>query len=234
MQHFSRLRDENIDPQEYVDFAKKTKTEDIIEKEKALELADAYKTYQALKLKENFFDYADLIFYLDKLFRTRKNILEIYQKKFKYVLVDEFQDTNIAQYDLIRLICPPSSNPLLTVVGDDSQAIYKFRGASVSNILNFMKDYQNAKQISLLKNYRSNQIILDIAYRLIKNNDPDTLEAKLGISKKLVADNNSNKSDKNAVAFNFSESAEDEADFVAKEITKLNKKFKYSDIIVSI
>ncbi|KKQ23345.1 MAG: hypothetical protein US40_C0017G0004 [Candidatus Roizmanbacteria bacterium GW2011_GWC2_37_13] len=232
LQHFSRLRDENIDPQEYVDFAKKTKTEDIIEKEKALELADAYKTYQALKLKENFFDYADLIFYLDKLFRTRKNILEIYQKKFKYVLVDEFQDTNIAQYDLIRLICPPSSNPLLTVVGDDSQAIYKFRGASVSNILNFMKDYQNAKQISLLKNYRSNQIILDIAYRLIKNNDPDTLEAKLGISKKLVADNNSNKSDKNAVAFNFSESAEDEADFVAKEITKLNKKFKYSDIAI--
>jgi len=88
-----------------------------------------------------------------------------------------------------------------------------------------MKDYRKAKQITLKKNYRSNQTILDNAYQLIKNNDPDTLEVKLGISKKLVADNNSNKSDKNAVAFNFSESAEDEADFVAKEITKLNKKF---------
>lgn len=238
LQHFSRLRDENISPNQYVDWAqdqkskiKNQKEDEVFEEEKYLELAGAYKTYQVLKLKENLFDYADLIFHLDKLFQTRKNILEKYQKKFKYVLVDEFQDTNIAQYDLIKLICPPMVNPKLTVVGDDSQAIYKFRGASVSNILNFMKDYKNAKQISLLKNYRSNQIILDAAYRLIKNNDPDTLEAKLGISKKLESVI-SNQKLNHSINFFFGETAEEEADFVAKEIIKINKKFKYSDIAI--
>lgn len=238
LKHFSRLRDENITPEEYINFIQnqKIKTQnkevDLFDKDKYLELANAYKTYQIIKTKENVFDYADLIFYLNKLFMIRKNILENYQKKFKYILIDEFQDTNIAQYDLIKLICPPFLNPKLTLVGDDSQAIYKFRGASVSNILNFMKDYKNAKQITLIKNYRSNQEILDAAYRLIKNNDPDTLESRLGISKKLIAVNKQTTDYQSTINFHLFESSEEEADFVAKEIIKLNKTYKYSDIAV--
>ena len=152
-----------------------TELSEKIEFEKYRELANAYKTYQILKEKEGVSDFSDLIYYLLKLFRTRKNILKRYQEQFHYVLIDEFQDTNIAQYNLIKLLSPAKNRPQLTVVGDDSQAIYKFRGASVSNILTFMKDYPKAKQITLLKNtiVRTNEL-LDAAHQLIKHNDPDT------------------------------------------------------------
>ncbi len=230
LQHFSRLRDENIDPSDYLTWVKKSKFEDKNEKEKSQELANAYKMYQGLKTKENLFDYGDLIYYLVKLFKTRKNILKRYRQKFRYVLIDEFQDTNIAQYDLLKLMCPPKLKPRLTIVGDDSQAIYKFRGASVSNILAFMKDYKKARQVTLMKNYRSNQVILDSAYRLIKNNDPDTLEARLGISKELVAQKKT--TEKDPLNFFYSESPEEEAEYVAQEIIKLKKKYQFSDMAI--
>lgn len=230
LQHFSRLRDENIDPDNYLKWAKRQEPEEKSEKEKSIELAHAYKTYQALKLKENLFDYSDLIYYLVKLLKNRKNVLISYRKKFKYVLIDEFQDTNIAQYDLLKLLCPPKTRPRLTIVGDDSQAIYKFRGASVSNILNFMKDYKRARQITLMKNYRSSQTILDTAYRLIKHNDPDTLESRLGISKKLISQNK--KTANTPVQLFLSNSADEEADYVSAEIKKLKKNYQYSDIAV--
>ncbi|MCL4364361.1 ATP-dependent helicase [Patescibacteria group bacterium] len=227
LDHFSRLRDEDTTPEQYLKWVKKQKNSE--ETKKYLELADAYKTYQAIKIKEGLFDFSDLIYYLLKLFRERKNILQDYQKKFKYILVDEFQDTNIAQYQLIKLICPQEKNPKLTVVGDDSQAIYKFRGASVSNIMSFMKDYKKAKQITLNQNYRSNQNILDKSYQLIKFNDPDTLEAKLGISKRLISQK-SGKSD--SVGFFMGERVEEEADFVVKQILTLKKKYQYSDFAI--
>lgn len=230
LQHFSRLRDENISPDDYLNWAKRQVPAEKIEKEKSIELAKAYKTYQSLKLRENLFDYSDLIYYLVKLFKSRKNILSSYRKKFKYVLIDEFQDTNIAQYDLLKLLCPPKSRPKLTIVGDDSQAIYKFRGASVSNILNFMKDYKRARQITLMKNYRSSQVILDAAYRLIKHNDPDTLESRLGISKKLISQNK--KVAGEAVKLFLTDSADEEADYVSGEIKKLKKECQYSDIAI--
>ncbi len=229
--HFSRLKDEDVTPDDYLKWAKKIKT-DQTEKAKYLELAKAYKTYQTLKTKENVFDFADLIYYLLKLFRERKNILKSYQKKFKYILVDEFQDTNIAQYNLIKLLCPPATTPRLSVVGDDSQAIYKFRGASVSNIMNFKKDYKKTRQVSLLKNYRSNQVILDTAYRLIKHNDPDTLEARLGISKKLVAAKTPTRV--NPVNLSITNSVTEEADYVAREIDKLKKDYKFSDFAILV
>ncbi len=238
LDHFSRLRDEDVSPEEYLKWAsnrhsgergEQTGMTEKIENEKYLELANAYKTYQALKTKEGLFDFSDLIFYLLKLFRERKNVLKKYQEKFKYVLIDEFQDTNIAQYNFIKLIAPAMANPRLTVVGDDSQAIYKFRGASVSNIMAFMKDYPKAKQITLKNNYRSNQTILDKSHQLIKNNDPDTLEAKLGISKNLKAQK---PDDKNAVNFFWAEKAEEEADFVVKQIISLKKNYQYSDFAI--
>jgi DNA helicase-2/ATP-dependent DNA helicase PcrA len=148
LKHFSRLKDEAISPDEYLKWAtdlKKDKEMLEEEKEKYLELAHAYKTYQKLKIDADVMDFDDLIYYLLELFKKRPALLRDYQMKCKYILVDEFQDTNIAQYQLIKLLCPVNTNPNLTVVGDDSQAIYKFRGASVSNILTFMKDYPKAK-----------------------------------------------------------------------------------------
>ncbi|MDH7476465.1 MAG: UvrD-helicase domain-containing protein [Microgenomates group bacterium] len=237
IQHFSRLKDEDIDPQQYLAWVKskiKNKEFNLEEKEKYQELAQIYQNYQILKIKKNYLDFSDLIFYLLKLFRTRKNLLLKYQKRFKYVLIDEFQDTNIAQYLLIRILCPAKKNPYLTVVGDDSQAIYKFRGASVSNILSFRKDYPQAKQITLIKNYRSNQNILDVAYRLIKNNDPDTLEVKLGISKKLIAFGSEKTSDNQTVDFYLAERVENEAEFVSKKIIELHKNYRYSDFAILV
>lgn len=228
LDHFSRLKDENVSPQEYLKWSLRSK--DPIN----IELARAYETYQKIKIKGNYFDFSDLIFYLIQLFKKRPNILQRYRKQFKYILVDEFQDTNIAQYDLIKMLAPATNNPQIAVVGDDSQAIYKFRGASVSNILNFMKDYKTAKQITLNQNYRSNQKILDSAYQLIKNNDPDTLETQLKISKNLTAQ--MSKSIGNELNFYFGEDASAEAEYVAETILKLKKKhkLKYEDFAVLV
>lgn len=227
LQHFSRLQDEDVTPEQYMKWAIKQQTNHELlpeDKEKNMELAKAYETYQKLKIENDVMDFGDLIYYLLKLFRDRPNILAEYRKQFKYVLVDEFQDTNIAQYQLIKLLCPASENPKLTVVGDDSQAIYKFRGASISNILTFMEDYPQAHQVSLLQNYRSNQNVLDHAYKLIQFNNPDTLESKLGISKELKANK---KNIKESVSFELFEHGDTEAEWVAKKIHEIKKKNKY-------
>lgn len=240
LQHFSRLRDEDISPTQYLAWAKKMGKKRSLpkeEREKNLELATAFETFQAIKQRENVFDYADLIYYTLELFRKRPHILKRFQKLYEHVLVDEFQDTNIAQYSLIKLLAQPNKKPNLTVVGDDSQAIYKFRGASVSNIMAFMKDYKGAKQITLKNNYRSTQIILDRAYKLIKHNDPDTLEAKLGISKELIAVRKATpeiRDTKYDIRTLISDRGEDEADQIAKEIKSLNKKYKFSDIAILV
>ncbi len=221
LQHFSRLRDEDVDPATYLRWVKKNADED---QEKNLELAKAYQTYQDLKIKEGYFDFADLLFYLLKLFRTRPSILKKYQNQFKYILVDEFQDTNIAQYLLVKLLAPPESECNLTVVGDDSQAIYKFRGASISNILTFMKDYPQAAQITLNTNYRSYQGILNASHKLIQHNNPDTLEVKLGISKKLISSRGTKSEN---VHFYIADNVESETEHVCHTILNLKQKNNY-------
>jgi len=131
MQHFSRLQDEDITPNQYLDWVNsKLKTqnsklpeEEKIENDKWKEMANAYKKYEELKIKEGVMDYGDLIVKTLQLFRERPNILANYQKQFKHVLVDEFQDTNVAQYELLKLLAPPINNGNLTVVGDDSQCL---------------------------------------------------------------------------------------------------------------
>ena len=217
IQHFARLKDEDVSPEEYFRFAQNQKFE-TEERTKTLELAKAYETYEKLKIKESVMDFGDLIINTLKLFRTRKNVLEQYQDQFKYILVDEFQDTNYAQYELLKILAPPETKPNLTVVGDDSQSIYKFRGAAVSNILQFMDEYKEAKQVILTKNYRSSQTILDHAYRLIKHNDPDTLEAKLGISKDLKK---MREVEEAPIEFLHADRVENEAEAVVREIKKL-------------
>jgi DNA helicase-2/ATP-dependent DNA helicase PcrA len=199
LKHFSRAKDELITPDEYLKFAeeqtlnsdsadkpniaKTENPEEKIELQRITEVGNAFFLYEKLLLENNYLDFANLINFTYKLFTTRPNILKHYQNKFKYILVDEFQDTNFAQYELVKLLA--GSNKNLVVVGDDDQSIYKFRGASVSNILKFKSDFPTLKQITLTENYRSHQKILDLAYNFIQNNNPDRLEVKLNINKQL-------------------------------------------------
>lgn len=239
LQHFSRLQDEDVTSQDYLTYAKKLRGVEKLEIKKTKELANAHRTYEELKTKENVMDFGDLIVKTLKLFRERKNVLKEYQKQFKYLLVDEFQDTNYAQYELIKLLASPKNNANITVVGDDSQSIYKFRGAAVSNILSFRKDYKKAKTVTLIKNYRSTQTILDSAYRLIKFNDPDTLEAQLGISKELIS---VKKEKGEEIKFIHVDRVENEADEIAKEIKNLTSReskptrevYQFKDIAILV
>ncbi|HLA25993.1 MAG TPA: UvrD-helicase domain-containing protein, partial [Patescibacteria group bacterium] len=202
LKHFSRAKDEEISPEEYLKYAEELKLNqdtdgesDILEIKRLEEVANAYHIYQKILLENNALDFGDLINYVLKLFKIRHNILDNYRRQFKYILVDEFQDTNWAQYELVKLLAEPNNN--LTVVGDDDQSIYKFRGASISNILTFKKDFQKSRDILLTENYRSTQNILDLSYGFIQQNNPNRLEARMNekksngglenISKKLAA-----------------------------------------------
>ena len=258
IKHFSRLKDENISVAEYLDYAEKLKAGEIKveslqtdysdeedtqesgnvdEAKRIMELALAYKKYNELLLAEGLMDFGDLIVYLLKLFRERPAILNFFRRQFKYVMVDEFQDTNLAQYELVKLLAAPENN--LTVVGDDNQSIYKFRGASLSNILQFKDDYPKAKEIVLNENYRSRQEILDRAYDFIQNNNPNTLEYKLKISKELKASNPAYKKvpDFSPVDFyNFS-SQEEEIAFVSakiQELKELDREASFSDFAILV
>lgn len=187
--HFSHCKDQAIYPEDYLEYGESLKTRDDAPEEKETErikeVASAFHVYQRLLLENSVLDFGDLINYCLKLFEKRPQILKKYREKFKYILVDEFQDTNWAQYELIKILANPKNN--LTVCADDDQAIYRWRGASFSNIIQFKKDFPKAKEVSLVKNYRSTQNILDLAYKFIKANDPDRLEYVNKINKKLVS-----------------------------------------------
>jgi DNA helicase-2/ATP-dependent DNA helicase PcrA len=128
-----------------------------------------YQKYQKILLDNNAMDFDDLLMNTAYLFHNNPEILQKYQNKFRYVMIDEYQDTNFAQFKIVNLIASKHQN--LCVVGDDDQAIYSWRGADIRNILNFEKDYQKVKIVKLERNYRSPKIILDLANSLIKHND---------------------------------------------------------------
>jgi len=233
LDHFSRLQDEDVSPSEYLEYAKSLSRKDSVEKEEyedTLELATVYDEYTKLKIKNSMLDFGDLILLTIKLFREKPNVLKRYQEKFKYILVDEFQDTNYSQSVLVNILSgldPKKDmdkvgkiNPNLTVVGDDDQAIYKFRGAAISNILQFKQYYPKAKKIVLTENYRSHQKILDSAYSLIKNNDPYRLEITEKVDKRLIA-MESFPFDDDVVNLITAESEDAEAEWIAKEILSL-------------
>ncbi|MBI4137519.1 ATP-dependent helicase, partial [Candidatus Roizmanbacteria bacterium] len=208
-------------------------SEDKQELSKWSELAYAYQSYEKFKAREGVMDFSDLISNTLTLFRKRPNVLGHYRRQFKHILVDEFQDTNIAQYELIKLLAPASQKPSLAVVGDDSQSIYKFRGAAISNILSFMKDYKGTTRIVLNKNYRSTQTILDHSHQLIKHNDPDTLEAQMGISKQLVTMRKIVETD---VELLFCTRVEDEAEEIVKAVNQeiISYKRHYKDFALLV
>ena len=230
IQHFSRLRDEDISPSQYFEWIKvrslqlaadSSSEEEKLELKKYEELAKGYEKYEELKIKEGFLDFSNLIGNTLRLFRTRPNILKQYQEQFKFVLVDEFQDTNVAQNELVKLLSGKKHN--ITAVCDDDQSIYKFRGAAVSNVLAFRKSFPKTKIIVLSKNYRSTQEILDKSYQLIQHNNPDRLEIKEGINKKLISMRQV-KGDK--IVFLHADRVENEADLVAKTVKSLKLKVK--------
>lgn len=238
LQHFARLQDENISPKDYLDWVKKQGTinknskdeNSNIETEKWQELAGAYRKYEELKVKEGRMDYGDLIVKTLELFNRRPNVLQNYKEKFKYILVDEFQDTNIAQNDLVMLLAGKNGN--ITVVADDDQSIYKWRGAAVSNVIQFRDNYPKAKLVTLTKNYRSTQEILDKSYDLIQHNNPDRLEVKESIDKRLV----SQVGKKSEIALIHENRVENEAQAVANKILSINKedKIAYGEIAVLV
>ncbi|MFC1756222.1 ATP-dependent helicase [Patescibacteria group bacterium] len=238
LKFISRLQDEYISPSDLEEFVKNSGYEGE-EKERWEELTHIYGKYQEVKIAESKLDFGDLITWLIKLFEQRPNLLKKYKEQFKHVLVDEFQDTNYAQYMLVKSLCPndlgtkENGKRSLLTVGDDSQSIYKFRGAAVSNILEFMKDYPEAEMVTLTENYRSTQDILDPAYKLIQNNNPDTLESKLGISKELISkiEESSGEVPQSLQA----ETLEDEVELVISKIYEVLAKepsYTYKDVAI--
>ena len=151
-----------------------------------VELAGAYDRYQRLLAANGFIDFGDQVALALRLVRESAAAREAIQKRFRYILVDEFQDTNRAQAELVGLLAERHRN--VTVVGDDDQAIYAFRGAAVDNILDFQDRYRGARTVVLRRNYRSHAPVLDASYRLVRFNDPDRLEVRTGISKRLRAE----------------------------------------------
>ena len=183
-------------------------------------VADAYALYQRRLEEANAVDFDDLIMQTVRLFRKHPDVLAFYQQRFRYVLVDEFQDTNVAQYELLKLLTSQHRN--LSVVGDGDQSIYAFRGATVRNILDFEADYPDAKVILLEQNYRSTQTILSAANSVIANNlerKPKNLWTALGQGQLITRYQ--------------AENEHDEAAFVAEEVERLRKQgYRYGQMVV--
>ena len=179
-----------------------------------------YEKYEDKLYQNNSVDFDDLLLLPIKLFKENPDVLERYQDLYQYILIDEYQDTNQAQYILTKLIS--EKNRRITCVGDDSQSIYSFRGANYTNILNFEKDYPDAKTILLEQNYRSTSTILDAANQVIKNNSQRK-------DKKLWTDRGTGEKIKYYRAYN----ERDEAQYVIRKIKELvNKGTEYKDIAI--
>lgn len=209
----SSAKDELIGPME---FAKNAGSDYIKQKQ-----AQVYLEYQKALKKNNALDFDDLIFYTVELFRKDEEVLAGYQERFRYIMVDEYQDTNTAQFQLIRLLADRYKN--LCVVGDDDQSIYKFRGANIYNILNFETYFPQAVVIKLEQNYRSTQNILDAANEVIANN-------RSRKAKRLWTANETG----DRIRFYPFETAYEEADFTAKDIMqKVYKQgYQYRDCAI--
>src|SRR5713226_5783201 len=187
---FSRLKDEDVGADEYLAHAEGLLAgagDDAarMEAEQHVELARTYAQYQTLMARLGQIDFGDQIVEVLRLFRTRPHVLRRCQERYRYILVDEFQDTNYAQFEVVKFLAAKHRN--VTVVGDDDQAIFRFRGASMSNILDFDRTYPDAKKVVLQENRRSPQAVLDAAYRLIQHNNPDRLEVAQKIDKRLIS-----------------------------------------------
>jgi DNA helicase-2/ATP-dependent DNA helicase PcrA len=221
---FSRCKDEDIAAEAYLEHADRLAARAIAapddealaeEGRRQAELARAYARYQELLAASGFIDFGDQVNLALRLVRTSAAARLELQSRFRFVLVDEFQDTNPAQSQLVSILADPHRN--ITVVGDDDQSIYKFRGAAISNILGFRDRYPDARTVVLRRNYRSLAPILEASYRLVRFNDPDRLEVRAGISKRLRPERKSD-ADTPAVRLEAFATHAEEADWIAAEI----------------
>ena len=184
-------------------------------------IASVYNLYQRRLKENNAIDFDDIINYTIKIFKENDDVLDYYTNKFNYILVDEYQDTNKSQFTLIRLLAKAHGN--ITVVGDNDQGIYSFRGADISNILNFEKDFKGTKIIKLEQNYRCTQNILNAANSVIKNNE-------VKYKKKLWTEN-----EEGALpTFHVSDDEYDEGRYIVEQINHLRREeyYKYSDFAI--
>lgn len=212
LNQISHAKDSVIPPEDYLKAAGNDN--------RLLSIGKAYELYQRRLKEANAMDFDDLICNAVKLFSEHSDVLEYYQNKFRYIMVDEYQDTNHAQYLLIKLLAQKNQN--LCVVGDDDQSIYKFRGATIENIMSFEKTFPNAKVIRLEQNYRSTQTILNAANAVISNNT----ERK---GKTLWTNNPVG----SLVHVHSALSEQDEADYISKEILDgVAKERKFSDYAI--
>ena len=207
MSAISSAKDELIDPQEY-------------EMQNGFDynggkIAKAYREYQATLKKNNALDFDDLIMKTVELFKADEEVLSSYQDRFRYIMVDEYQDTNTAQFELIRLLAAKHRN--LCVVGDDDQSIYKFRGANIRNILDFEKVYPDAFVVRLEQNYRSTQTVLDAANAVIKNNTRRKEKA-------LWTDQGEGA----RIGFRQFDTAYEEAEYIAGDVARKKRKGQFS------
>lgn len=207
MSIISKCKDNLVSPEEYALSA----GNDYIK----TRVSKAYTEYQLALRKNNAFDFDDLLMKTVELFKKNPDILDSYQERFRYICVDEYQDTNNAQFELIRLLADKYRN--LCVVGDDDQSIYRFRGANIRNILDFEKVYPDATVIKLEQNYRSTQQILDAANAVISNNSGRKAKALWTDIK-----------DGEKVHLREFDTAQEEAEYIASEIGKLKRNHKLS------
>src|SRR6266478_4360375 len=240
----SRCKDEDISPEEYSAHADRLAAlahaapEGEALRERAaqqLELARTYAKYQELMGASGAIDFGDQIVHALRLLRSRPYVLGGLQRKYKYILVDEFQDTNWAQFEIVKLLGARHTN--VAAVGDDNQAIYRWRGAAVSNFRVFVRHFPRARVVILTENYRSHHRILDAAYRLILNN-PDRLEEsdegrRYGVTKKLAAAREPGGPEPQHLHF---ETATQEADAVAQSIAErvADGVWRYDDVAILV
>lgn len=238
---FGRARDEDVSPEEYVAYAARLRAAvgDGVDRdvradqaESQEELAAAYAAYVALKEKHGVVDFSDQIALSLRLLREHPAAAGRLQSRYRYVLVDEFQDTNDAQFKLVRLLAEPHRN--LTVVGDDDQSIFAWRGANLGNFAAFAEAYPERTIVTLVENRRSTQGILDAAHLLIQHN-PDRLEATLHISKRLIGRPRLSAKTTEVDHLPFATAA-DEADAIAQRIAQqaVREQRKYGDFAVLV
>ena len=193
---FARAKDEAVGPEEFIAYAKELERQSSgpaadealrSQARRMHELAKSYTAYERLLRENDTVDFGNQVLLAIQLLERHPEVLADVQRRFRYLLVDEFQDTNFAQFRLLQLLAQPQTN--ITVVADDDQSIYKWRGAAISNVLKFLEHYASVRTVVLTENFRSSQPLLDCAYRLIRFNNPDRLEVRQGIDKRLVAIN---------------------------------------------
>ena len=211
--HLGNVKNTNADITEYLLALGKGEWVDTVEK--------AYKLYQETLRKNNALDFDDLLVFTYKLLRDNADIREFYQNKFRYIHVDEFQDTNQIQYEIVRILAGKWGNIL--VVGDEDQCIYGWRGANIGNIINFKKDFPNVKIFKLEQNYRSTKSILAVANKVIDNNTQR-------LKKTLWTENEQGKN----VTYFVGNNDREEADYVARTIRDAvaSGEYKYNDFAI--